>query len=58
MPRGKPQIEVSFDVDSNGILNVSAKETTTGKEQKITISNDGTRLTKEQIDHDRGGRKV
>ena len=50
MPRGKPQIEVSFDVDTNGILQVSAKETTTGKEQKITITNDGTRLSKEQID--------
>lgn len=50
MPRGQPQIEVSFDVDSNGILNVSAKELTTGKEQKITISNDGTRLSKEDID--------
>jgi heat shock protein 1/8 len=50
MPRGKPQIEVSFDVDANGILNVSAKEKTTGKEQTITISNDGTRLTQEQID--------
>lgn len=50
MPRGQPQIEVSFDVDANGILNVSAKEKTTGKEQTITISNDGTRLSQEQID--------
>ena len=50
MPRGQPQIEVSFDVDTNGILQVSAKEMTTGKEQTITISNDGTRLSKEQID--------
>ena len=41
MPRGKPKIEVSFDVDANGILKVSAKELTTGKEQKITITNDG-----------------
>jgi len=50
MPRGQPQIEVSFDVDANGILQVSAKENTTGKEQTITITNDGTRLSKEQID--------
>lgn len=50
MPRGQPQIEVSFDVDANGILKVSAKELTTGKEQTITISNDGSRLNKEQID--------
>ena len=50
MPRGQPQIEVSFDIDSNGILNVSAKELTTGKEQKITITNDGSRLSKEDIE--------
>lgn len=50
MPRGVPQIEVSFDVDSNGILNVSAKELSTGVEQKITISNDAGRLSKEDID--------
>ena len=50
MPRGQPQIEVSFDVDANGILKVSAKELTTGKEQTITISNDGSRLSQEQID--------
>ncbi len=37
-PRGVPQVEVSFDIDANGILNVSAKEKTTGKEQKITIT--------------------
>ena len=40
MPRGQPQIEVTFDVDANGILNVSAVEKSTGKEQKITIKND------------------
>ena len=50
MPRGQPQIEVMFDVDANGILNVSATEKTTGKEQKITISNDGSRLSQDEID--------
>ena len=50
MPRGQPQIEVSFDVDTNGILNVNAQEKTTGKQQKITISNDGSRLNQSQID--------
>ncbi len=38
VPRGMPQIEVTFDIDANGILNVSAKDTATGKEQKITIT--------------------
>ncbi|MYA99005.1 Hsp70 family protein, partial [Candidatus Poribacteria bacterium] len=37
-PRGVPQIDVTFDIDANGILNVSAKDTATGKEQKITIT--------------------
>jgi molecular chaperone DnaK len=41
-PRGVPQIEVTFDIDANGILNVSAKDKTTGAEQKITISGSGT----------------
>src|SRR5919107_1755212 len=41
-PRGVPQIEVTFDIDANGILNVSAKDETTGAEQKITISGSGT----------------
>ena len=50
MPRGVPQIEVSFDVDANGILNVSAAEKSTGKSQKITIKNDKGRLSKEEID--------
>ena len=50
MPRGQPQIEVSFDVDANGILKVTAQEKTTGIEQKITISNDGSRLSPEQIE--------
>ena len=50
MPRGVPQIEVSFDVDANGILNVSASEKSTGKSQKITITNDKGRLSKEDIE--------
>ena len=49
-PRGVPQIEVTFDLDANGILNVSAEEKGTGKCEKITITNDSGRLTKEQID--------
>ena len=40
MPRGMPQIEVSFDIDSNGILNVTAMEKSTGKSQKVEITND------------------
>jgi molecular chaperone DnaK len=48
-PRGVPQIEVTFDIDANGILNVSAKDTSTGKEQKITISG-STNLDKGDID--------
>ena len=48
-PRGVPQIEVSFDIDSNGILNVSAKDKTTGKEQSITIKN-STNLSEEEIE--------
>lgn len=50
LPRGVPQIEVSFDVDANGILNVSAAEKSTGKSNKITIKNDKGRLTREEID--------
>ena len=47
--RGIPQIEVTFDIDANGIVNVSAKDLGTGKEQKITISN-STSMSKEDID--------
>mgnify|MGYP001512738375 FL=1 len=47
--RGMPQIEVTFDIDANGIVNVSAKDLGTGKEQKITISN-STSMSKEDID--------
>ena len=50
MPRGVPQIEVSFDIDANGILNISAAEKSTGKSNKITITNDKGRLSKEDID--------
>lgn len=48
-PRGMPQIEVSFDIDANGILNVSAKDKATNKEQKITIQG-STGLSEEEID--------
>merc|ERR1719206_365698 len=49
-PRGTPQIEVTFDVDANGILNVSAVEKGSGKTEKITITNDKGRLSKEEIE--------
>jgi molecular chaperone DnaK len=48
-PRGVPQIEVTFDIDANGILNVSAKDKATGKEQKITIKN-ATNLSDEEVE--------
>merc|ERR1712126_674487 len=49
-PRGVPQIEVTFDIDANGILNVSAADKSTGKQNKITITNDKGRLSKEDIE--------
>jgi len=49
-PRGVPQIEVTFDIDANGILNVSAADKSTGRENKITITNDKGRLSKEEIE--------
>ena len=49
-PRGVPQIEVTFDIDRNGILNVSAVDKSTGKENKITITNDKGRLSAEEIE--------
>ena len=49
-PRGVPQIQVTFDLDENGILNVSAKDTGTGKSESITITNDQGRLSKEEIE--------
>merc|ERR1712025_687570 len=49
-PRGVPQIEVVFDIDANSILNVSAVDKSTGKSNKIVITNDKDRLSKEDID--------
>jgi len=49
-PRGVPQIEVTFDIDANGIMNVSAVDKGTGKENKITITNDKGRLSKDDIE--------
>ena len=49
-PRGSPQINVRFDVDANGILNVSAEDKASGKSEKITITNDKGRLSKEEIE--------
>merc|ERR1712209_66812 len=49
-PRGVPQIEVSFDIDANSILNVSAVEKSSGKKQNIVITNDKDRLSKEEIE--------
>ena len=50
MPRGQPKIDVCFDIDANGILAVSAMEKSTGKENKITITNDKGRLSQDEID--------
>merc|ERR1712125_19311 len=50
MPRGQPQIDATFDIDANGILNVSALEKSTGKENKITITNDKGRLSQDEIE--------
>ena len=49
-PRGVPQVEVMFDMDTNSILKVSALDKTTGKSNRITITNDKGRLSKEEID--------
>jgi len=49
-PRGQPQIEVTFEIDANGILNVSAEDKGTGKSEKITITNDKGRLTEDEIE--------
>jgi len=49
-PRGTPQIEVTFDVDANGILNVFAVDKVSGKQEKITITNDKGRLSKDDIE--------
>ena len=50
MPRGQPQIEISYEVDANGILKVSAVEKSSGKSEEITIKNESNRLSKEDID--------
>jgi L1 cell adhesion molecule like protein len=50
MPRGVPQIEISYDLDANGILNVSACEKSSGKSDSIKVTNDKGRLSKEDID--------
>ena len=50
MPRGQPQIDVVFDIDANGILNVTAIEKSTGKENKIVITNDKGRLSQDEIE--------
>ena len=50
MPRGVPQIEISYDLDANGILTVTASEKSTGKSDNITVTNDKGRLSKEEID--------
>merc|ERR1711896_86973 len=49
-PRGQPQIEITMEIDSNGILNVGAEDKGTGKSEKITITNDKGRLSEEQIE--------
>merc|ERR1712184_55468 len=49
-PRGTPQIEVTFDIDANGILNLSSVNKGTGKQNKITITNDSSRLSKDDIE--------
>jgi L1 cell adhesion molecule like protein len=50
MPRGQPQIEITYDVDSNGILNVTALEKSSGKSKNITIKNESGKLSKEEIE--------
>ena len=56
-PRGMPQVEVTFDIDANGILNVSAKDHATNKEQKITITA-STGLSKEEAEKMRSGSRL
>jgi len=50
MPRGQPQIEITYELDANGILSVAAKEKSSGKEESITITNDKGRLSKDDIE--------
>ena len=53
-PHGVPQVEVTFDINANGILNVSASDKTTRKSNRITITNDKGHLFKEEISHTHG----
>ena len=57
-PRGQPQIDVTFEIDANGILNVKAEDKASGASEKITITNDKGRLTQEEIERGRRGRGV
>merc|ERR1711869_79251 len=57
-PRGQPQIEVTFEVDANGILNVGAEDKGSGKSEKITITNDSGRLSPEEIERGPGRHQV
>ena len=50
MPRGVPEIEITYDIDANGILTVNAAEKSSGQSEKITVTNDSSRLSKEQVD--------
>ena len=50
MPRGVPEIEITYDIDANGILTVNAAEKSSGQSEKITVTNDSGRLSKEQVD--------
>ena len=56
-PRGVPQVEVTFDIDANGIVNVSAKDKATNKEQKITITA-SSGLSKDEVEQDEEGRRA
>ncbi|KAG0428365.1 hypothetical protein HPB47_024651 [Ixodes persulcatus] len=57
-PRGVPKIEVTFDMDANGILHVSAKDESTGRQESIRISNDKGRLSREDIDPEEAGDRL
>jgi L1 cell adhesion molecule like protein len=50
MPRGRPELEITYDIDANGILTVSAMEKSTGKSQKLTIQTSGNALSKEEVE--------
>ena len=50
MPKGKPEVEVTFDIDDNGILSVEATEKSTGSKNNVVIANDQGRLSKDEIE--------